>query len=70
MSVKTPNILRELIEKIEVYHIEGVGKNRTQRIVVHDKFIGVLEMPEKISDDVVTLEARQGVAISYHVKAG
>ena len=24
----------------------------------------------KISDDVVTLEARQGVAVSYHVKAG
>ncbi|MDD4494247.1 MAG: recombinase family protein [Eubacteriales bacterium] len=70
MDRLTPNILRELIEKIEVYHIEGVGKNRTQRIVVHYKFIGVLEMPEKISDDVVTLEARQGVAVSYHVKAG
>jgi len=70
MDKLTPNILRELIEKIEVYHIEGVGKNRTQRIVVHYKFIGVLEMPEKISDDVVTLEARQGVAVSYHVKAG
>lgn len=70
MNKLTPNILRELIEKIEVYHIEGVGKNRTQRIVVHYRFIGVLEMPKKPSDDVVTLEARQGVAVSYHVKAG
>lgn len=66
----TPHILRELVEKIEVYHIEGVGKNRTQRIVVHYKFIGVMEIPQKISDDVVTLESRQGVAVSYHVKAG
>ena len=70
MDKLTPNILRELIEKIEVYHIEGVGKSRTQRIVIHYKFIGVLEVPQKISDDVVTLEARQGVAVSYHVKAG
>ena len=70
MDKLTPNVLRELIDKIEVYHIEGVGKSRTQRIVIHYRFIGVLEMPKKLSDDVVTLEARQGVAISYHVKAG
>ena len=33
MEMKTlnPVILRELIEKIEVYQIEGTGKNRTQR---------------------------------------
>ncbi|MDD4494646.1 MAG: recombinase family protein [Eubacteriales bacterium] len=70
MDKLTPHVLRELIKKIEVYHIEGVGKNRTQRIVIHYRFIGVLEMPKKLSDDVVTLEARQGVAVSYHVKAG
>lgn len=68
MQKLTPHILRELVEKIEVYHIEGVGKSRTQHIVIHYKFIGVLEMPQRLSD-VVTLEARQGVAVSYLVKA-
>ena len=35
MKTLTPVILRELIEKIEVYQIEGTGKNRTQRVVIH-----------------------------------
>jgi hypothetical protein len=73
------HILRELIEKIEVYHVEGVGRSRTQNIVIHYRFIGVLEMPkrkpnesynsQKDPDEHYVLESRQGVAINYQIKA-
>jgi hypothetical protein len=48
MEMKTlnPVILRELIEKIEVYQIEGTGKNRTQRVVIHYRFVGCPQIPE------------------------
>ena len=38
MKTLNPVILRELVEKIEVYQIEGTGKNRTQRVVIHYRF--------------------------------
>lgn len=39
-------LLRELIDKITVYETEGVCKNRSQRIMIHYKFIGYIEIPE------------------------
>lgn len=54
-------ILQELIEKIEVHSIEGKGKNRTQKIIIHYRFIGVIENP--IKEKNIVLEARQGVAV-------
>ena len=63
METLTPALLNELIEKIEVYSIEGKGKNRTQRIIIHYRFFGVIENPVK--EENVVLEARQGVAIEY-----
>ncbi len=39
MKELTPALLKELIDKIEVHETEGVGKNRTQRIVIHYRFI-------------------------------
>ena len=67
MEMKTlnPVILRELIEKIEVYQIEGTGKNRTQRVVIHYRFFGCLQIPEWYKKRKVTLESRQGVAVNY-----
>lgn len=49
MEKLTPVILKELVERIDVYHIQGLGKNRTQRIVIHYNFIGVLDVP--VMDD-------------------
>lgn len=68
----TPTILHELVERIDVYHIQGTGKNRTQQITIHYKFIGVLELPKvRALQDNVTLNSRQGVEIEYLVgKAG
>ena len=67
MEMKTlnPVVLRELIEKIEVYQIEGTGKNRTQRVVIHYRFLGCLQIPEWHRKRKVTLESRQGVAVNY-----
>ena len=35
MKTLTAQLLRELIDKITVYEMEGTGKNRSQRIVIH-----------------------------------
>ena len=63
MKTLTPALLNELIEKIEVHSIEGKDKNKTQRIVIHYCFIGVIENPVK--EENIVLEARQGMAVKY-----
>ena len=72
MKTLTPTILHELVERIDVYQTQGRGKNRTQRIVIHYNFIGVLDLPEvEEYPENVVLDSRQGVAIEYLVgKAG
>ena len=67
MEMKTlnPIILKELIEKIEVYHVEGSGKNKTQRIVIHYRFVGCLTIPEWYRKRRVSLESRSGVEINF-----
>ena len=63
MGTLTPALLNELIEKIEVHSIEGKGKNKTQRIVIHYRFVGVIDNPVK--EENIVLEARHGVAVEY-----
>ena len=63
METLTPALLNELIEKIEVHSIEGKGKNKTQKIIIHYRFVGVIENPVK--EENIVLEARQGVAVEY-----
>ena len=67
MEMKTlnPIILKELIEKIEVYHVEGSGKNKTQRIIIHYRFVGCLTIPEWYRKRRVSLESRSGVEINF-----
>ncbi|MBE6786004.1 MAG: DUF4368 domain-containing protein [Ruminococcaceae bacterium] len=62
METLTPALLNELIEKIEVHSIEGKGKNKTQRIVIYYRFVGYLELPDKIS---IVNDTLQGVAVNY-----
>ena len=45
MQTLTPIVLQELIDKIEVFPIEGTGKNRTQRLVIHYRFVGCIDLP-------------------------
>ena len=55
----------ELIERIEVYNIEGSGKAKTQRILIYYRFIGILDIPQEFSGYNVVIEPREGVAIEY-----
>ena len=63
MDHLTAPLLRELIDKIEVHETQGTGKHRTQRIVIHYKFVGYIDVPE--CKDFHVAETRQGVAVTY-----
>lgn len=65
METLTTPLLRELIDRIEVHEVEGTGKNRTQRIVIHYRFVGYIELPEDKLNPPVRAETRQGVAVQY-----
>ena len=66
MRTLTNQILRELIDHIDVYEVEGRGKNRTQRIVIYYKFVGYLEIiPSHLSAPNYKADLRQGVAVEY-----
>ena len=61
----TAPLLRELIDHIDVYETEGVGKNRMQRIVIYYRFVGYVEIPEVPIHPHYTAETRQGVTVEY-----
>lgn len=63
MQTLTAPLLRELIDHIDVHETQGTGKNRTQRLMIHYKFIGYIEIPECGSN--YTADTRQGVAVEY-----
>lgn len=65
MRTLTNQILRELIDHIDVYEVEGRGKNRTQRMVIYYKFVGYLEIPSNLSAPNYKADLRQGVAVEY-----
>ena len=65
MQTLTPVVLQELIDKIEVFPIEGTGKNRTQRLVIHYRFVGCIDLPSIVPKHTYKLDSRQGVAIEY-----
>ena len=65
MEIITPAILRELIDRIEVYESQGTGKDKTQRIAIYYRFVGYLELPEGKLDPNYTADLRRGVAVEY-----
>lgn len=67
MKKLTAPLLRELIDKITVYETEGVGKNRSQRIMIHYKFVGYIEIPECGKN--YKADTRKGVAVEYVTKS-
>lgn len=64
MDHLTAPLLRELIDHIDVYETEGKRKNRTQRITIYYRFVGVLEFQN--NEPKYTADIRQGVAITYY----
>ena len=65
METLTAPLLRELIERIEVFETEGTGKNRTQRVVIHYRFVGYIELPENVFRQSYKADTRQGVSVEY-----
>lgn len=65
MDTLTAPLLRELIERIDVYEVKGTGKNRTQQLLTHYKFVGCIDIPEVPNRSNFTQETRKGVAVAY-----
>ena len=63
----TPQILNELIEKIEVYQSEKIDGKTVQRLKIHYNCIGTMKIPnlKQIPDNNVKIHTRQGVDIEY-----
>lgn len=61
----TAPLLRELIDHIDVFETEGIGKNRTQRIVIYYRFVGYVEIPTAPRHPHYKADTRQGVAAEY-----
>ena len=65
MKELTPALLHELIERIDVYETEGTGKNRTQRIIIHYRFAGYIEISGGSRKRNRKAQTRKGVAVKY-----
>ncbi len=67
MDTLTAPLLQELIDHIDVYETECVGKNRTQRVVIYYRFVGYIEIPEvpRVLKENYIADIRQGVAVEY-----
>ena len=47
------------------YAFRKKGKNRTQRIVIHYRFAGYLDLEENYLERSIVQDTRQGVAVEY-----
>ena len=65
MDTLTAPLLRELIDRIEVSEVEGKGKNRRQRIVIHYRFAGYIDLEENYVESNFKQDTRQGVVVEY-----
>lgn len=57
--------LMHLIDHIDVFETEGIGKNRTQRIVIYYRFVGYVEIPVAPRHPHYKADTRQGDAVEY-----
>lgn len=64
MDNLTSPLLRELIDHIDIFETEGIGKSRTQRIVIYYRFIGYIELPNTTKQTHIA-DTRKGVAVEY-----
>ena len=60
-------MLRELIERIEVYLAVTVDGKKMQRLVIHYHCVGDITIPElkNLAAPSVEMSVRKGVALSY-----
>ena len=67
----TPQMLNELIDKIEVYQSEKIDGNTVQRLKIYYTCIGTLEIPDMdlIPENNVKIHTRQGVDVHFDTRA-
>lgn len=65
MKTITAPLLRELVDHIDVYETQGVGKNRSQRIAIYYRFVGYIELPDFLLTDNIKADTRKGVEVQY-----
>ena len=65
MDILTAPLLRELIDRIDVHETEGTGRNRTQRVVIHYRFVGYIVLPDNVFRQNYRADTRQGVSVEY-----
>ena len=63
----TRRMVAELIDHIDVYHVEKKNGVTTQHITIHYNCIGPFAVPDrrKIPTQEITMGTRKGVAVSY-----
>jgi site-specific DNA recombinase len=63
----TTQMLNELIERIEVHQSEKVDGVHIQRLTIHYRCVGTLEIPDlgNLPQPEVTMRTRKGVVVSY-----
>ena len=63
----TRRMVSELIDHIDVYHVEKQDGVTNQQVVIHYNCIGAFEVPDrkKIPEADIIMETRKGVAVSY-----
>ncbi len=63
----TARMINELIEYIEVHHAERINGVKTQKLVIHYNFAGVIKVPQDAPVDApeVKLQTRKGVSVNY-----
>ena len=65
MDYLTAPLLRDLIDHIDVFETEGIGKNRTQRLVIYYRSVGYVAIPAAPRHPHYKADTRQGVAVEY-----
>ena len=63
----TPQMLNELVEKIEVYNAEKIDGEWVQRLRIHYNCVGEMNIPNEpaLPIPAVTVNTRKGVFVSY-----
>lgn len=56
----TPEILREFIDKIVVYHRENIGGETVQRVDIYYKMIGHIELPQMSRKEMASYQKAFG----------
>ncbi len=65
MEKLTAPLLRELIDRIDVYEVTGIGKNKKQMLKIYYRFVGYLELPSLVKRNNYRENTRKGVELEY-----